>query len=84
LHAIGGGADTETETGLTIQPMDKEHLAFIVLPGNNSGLIREALLRRSHKWRECQSMQDPCFHFKWQPVSWGIKFEQLGSNIVPG
>lgn len=55
----------EGAEGMVIQPMDKDYLAFIVLPGNNSGLIRDALLRRSHKWKECSSSQDPCFHFKW-------------------
>ena len=45
----------EEVEGMVIQPMDKDYLAFIVLPGNNSGLIRDALLRRSHKWKECSS-----------------------------
>jgi hypothetical protein len=52
LNAMMNGEEGE---GLTVQPMDREHLAFIVLPGNNSGLIKDALLRRSWKWRECTS-----------------------------
>lgn len=64
--------------------MNQEYLYFIVLPGNNSGLIRDALLRRSHKWRECSTMTDQYFHFKWQPVSYGIRFDQLGQAIAPG
>jgi hypothetical protein len=33
----------EESEGIVIQPMDKDYLAFIVVPGNNSGLIRDAL-----------------------------------------
>ena len=57
--------------------MNPNFLMFIVLPGNNSGLIRDAMLRRSHKWLESASMTDTCYHFKWQPVSYGIRFDQI-------
>lgn len=60
--------------------MNPGMLKFVVLPGNNSGLIREALLRRSHKWEET-TPTDTTYHFKWQPVSYGIKFDQVGSQI---
>jgi hypothetical protein len=51
-------------------------LKFIVLPGNNSKLIKDALLRRSHKFIETLPT-DSTYHFKWQPVSYGIRFESL-------
>jgi len=35
--------------------MNPNYLLFIVIPGNNSGLIRDAMLRRNHKWRESTS-----------------------------
>jgi len=54
--------------------MNPNYLKFVVLPGNNSRLIREAMLRRSSKWIET-SAGDPFYHFKWQPVSYGIKFD---------
>lgn len=41
------------------------------------------MLRRSHKWVETSST-DNHYHFKWQPVSYGIKFDQIGSYIPHG
>lgn len=41
------------------------------------------MLRRSGKWREATSYNDHTCHFRWQPVSWGIKFDQLGNLINP-
>ena len=49
---------------------------FIVVPGNNSGLIRKALERRDW-WIEIPPVHS-MYNFKWQPVSYGIKFERLG------
>lgn len=49
---------------------------FIVVPGNNSGLIRKALERRDW-WIEIPPVHS-MYNFKWQPVSAGIKFERLG------
>eukprot|EP00347_Sterkiella_histriomuscorum_P015512 403356749 len=66
-----------------VLPMNPNYLKFVVLPGNNSRLIKEALLRRGHKWIETVA-QDPFYHFKWQPVSYGIKFEQISTPIVQG
>lgn len=64
-------------------PMNPNYLKFVVLPGNNSKLIKDAMLRRSHKWIETTA-NDPYYHFKWQPVSYGIKFDQLGMNNGQG
>jgi hypothetical protein len=63
--------------------VNQSYLYFTVIPGNNSGLIRDAMLRRSNKWREASSFNDPTCHFRWQPVSYGLKFDQLGSLINP-
>ena len=49
---------------------------FIVVAGNNSGLVRKALERRDW-WIEIPSVHS-MYNFKWQPVSSGIKFERLG------
>ncbi|CDW81438.1 tubulin-tyrosine ligase family protein [Stylonychia lemnae] len=64
----------------TYLPMNPNFLKFVVLAGNNSKLIKDAMLRRSHKWIEAVA-SDPYFHFKWQPVSYGIKFEQVSTQI---
>jgi hypothetical protein len=48
---------------------------FIVVGGNNSGLLRKALDRRNW-WIEIPAVHS-MFNFKWQPVSSGIKFERL-------
>jgi hypothetical protein len=55
-------------------PTSANYLKFVVLPGNNSRLIREALMRRSHRWVETVAA-DTTYHFKWQPVSYGIRFD---------
>jgi hypothetical protein len=49
---------------------------FIVVAGNNSGLIRKALERRDW-WIEIPPVHS-MYNFKWQPVSAGIKFERFG------
>ena len=49
---------------------------FIIVPGNNSGLVRKALERRSW-WIEIQPVHS-MFNFKWQPFSTGLKFGRLG------
>ena len=49
---------------------------FIVTQGNNSGLIKKAMLRRSW-WIEIQPVHT-LFNFKWQPESKGINYNRLG------
>jgi hypothetical protein len=49
---------------------------FIVAPGNNSQLVRKAMNGRSW-WIEIQPVHS-LFNFKWQPTSWGLKFDRLG------
>ena len=46
------------------------------MPGNNSGLVRKAIERRDW-WIEIPPVHS-MYNFKWQPVSYGIKFERLG------
>lgn len=47
-----------------------------MVPGNNSGLVRKAIERRDW-WIEIPSVHS-MYNFKWQPVSYGIKFDRLG------
>jgi hypothetical protein len=51
---------------------------FVIVSGNNSGLVRKCMLLRSERWEETNSF-DKLFNFKWQPVSWGINFEAHNS-----
>ena len=48
---------------------------YIVTPGNNSKLIRESMKRRPW-WVEIPNV-DSAFNFKWQPVSYRMKFREL-------
>jgi len=64
-------------------PNNPNFLKFVVLPGNNSKLIRDAMLKRGHRWIETTS-SDTQYHFKWAPVSYGVKFDQLSTNIPIG
>lgn len=50
-------------------------LKYIVVSGNNSGLIREAMQKRQ-QWIEIPNINS-IFNFKWQPVSTGIRFDEL-------
>lgn len=50
-------------------------LKYIVTSGNNSKLIREAMKRRPW-WVEIPNV-DSVFNFKWQPVSYRMKFRDL-------
>ena len=51
---------------------------FIITPGNNSKLIREALKRRSW-WVEIPNF-NTVFNFKWQPTSYKLKYKDLGKE----
>ena len=53
-----------------------------MLTGNNSALIRTAMARRKEFWLETTS-SDPHYHFKWQPCSYGLKYDFLGKEIKP-
>ena len=48
---------------------------FSVIEGNNCGLVRSALLRRD--WWIQIPIVHSLYNFRWQPVSYGIKFEML-------
>ena len=51
---------------------------YIVTSGNNSKLIREAMSKRNW-WVEIPNV-DSVFNFKWQPVSYRMKFRELGKK----
>lgn len=51
---------------------------YIVTNGNNSKLIRDAMRQRSW-WVEIPNV-DSAFNFKWQPVSYRMKFRDLDSK----
>lgn len=54
---------------------------FIVTAGNNSGMIRKAMQKRSW-WIEIQPVHT-LFNFKWQPTSCGINYNRLGNQTRP-
>ncbi len=49
---------------------------YIVAKGNSSHLVSQALALRNYDWVETHNF-NTLFHFKWSPVSCGIKFERL-------
>ena len=61
-------------------PSNPFKLRYAVIPGNNSRLIKLAMQKRAQYWEETTN-QDPHFHFRWQAVSSGIKFENIGKEI---
>jgi hypothetical protein len=46
---------------------DTDHLKFIIVPGNNSKLIKEAMKQRKG-WIECPPFNS-VYNFKWCPTS---------------
>ncbi|CAI2373826.1 unnamed protein product [Moneuplotes crassus] len=56
----------------------KNKYKYIVTPGNNSNLIREAMQQRNW-WVEIPNV-DSAFNFKWQPVSFRMKFRKLSQK----
>ena len=53
---------------------------FVITPGNNSKLIREAMKKRWW-WIEIPNINS-LFNFKWQPFSKGIKFNELNLGLM--
>lgn len=49
---------------------------YIITPGNNSNIIREAMKQRKW-WVEIPNFNN-VFNFKWQPTSCRLKFKELG------
>ena len=55
---------------------------FLIYKGNNSELLREALLRRQ-KWVEGPYDRPAAFNFLWKPTSSGIQYELFKSTNRP-
>ncbi len=53
-----------------------ESYSFVIAFGNNSGIIRRCFERRMDYWKEAPTFSR-IFHFKWQPFSKGLIFDQL-------
>lgn len=63
-------------------PLDPNKLRFSVVMENNARLIKVAMARRKDFWLET-TVNDPHFHFKWSPRSYGMKFDIVGKDIAP-
>eukprot|EP01022_Parablepharisma_sp_SALTPOND_P013287 TRINITY_DN1768_c0_g1_i1.p1 TRINITY_DN1768_c0_g1~~TRINITY_DN1768_c0_g1_i1.p1 ORF type:complete len:716 (+),score=63.40 TRINITY_DN1768_c0_g1_i1:921-3068(+) len=48
---------------------------FVIMPGNNSQIIRRCMEKRVD-WKEAPGFCS-IFHFKWQPFSKGLRFDQI-------
>lgn len=59
---------------------NKYKLRFSVQDGNNSRVIRNAMLKRYEFWEET-TKSDPHYHFKWTPVGSSIKYESVGREV---
>ena len=55
---------------------------FLIYKGNNSELLRDALLRRN-KWVEGPYDRPAAFNFLWKPTSGGIAYDCLKHNNRP-
>lgn len=59
---------------------NKYKLRFSVQDGNNSRVIRNAMLKRYEFWEET-TKADPHYHFKWTPVGSSIKYDSVGREV---
>ena len=55
-----------------------DRFKYVIMPGNNSRLIKEAMQRRDW-WIETPPFNS-MFNFKWQPFSNGIRFDNVTSH----
>ena len=55
-----------------------DRFKYVIMPGNNSRLIKEAMQRRDW-WIETPPFNS-MFNFKWKPFSQGIRFENVTSQ----
>jgi len=53
--------------------------SYIICPGNNSGIVKRCMDLRLERWEETHDF-DTLFHFKWHPVSRGIKFDLVNTH----
>mmetsp|Transcript_41433 Transcript_41433/g.63210 ORF Transcript_41433/g.63210 Transcript_41433/m.63210 type:complete len:83 (+) Transcript_41433:517-765(+) len=61
---INDQAKLRSEAIAAAPPSNPHKLRFSVATGNNSRLIRNAMLKRSLFWEETTN-HDPHFHFRW-------------------
>jgi len=58
--------------------VQNESYKYIILPGNNSGVIKRCMQVRTD-WEETANF-NTMFNFKWQQTSQGIRFDQISTN----
>jgi hypothetical protein len=75
---IQGASDFKEKSKVAFSNIYSNKYKYIVTPGNNSKLIREAMKTRPW-WVEIPNV-DSAFNFKWQPVSFRMKFRELGNR----
>lgn len=59
--------------------MKEEPYKYIVIRGNNSGLVKRCLDNREGNWVEISS-NNTLFNFKWIPFSKNIRFDYLTTH----
>lgn len=73
-----GLSDSKENAKIAFSNIYSNKLKYIVTSGNNSKLIREAMNTRPW-WVEIPNI-DSAFNFKWQPVSFRMKFRELNTK----
>lgn len=80
LGDLDGQAKLRSQAIKQAPPLDPNKLRYAITSGNNSALIRTAMKRRREFWLET-TPSDPHYHFRWQPTSYGLKFDAIGKEI---
>jgi hypothetical protein len=78
--AHGIPSASKTQTKLVISDGNTSQYKYIVMPGNNSRIIKEAMEKRDW-WVETHPFSS-LYNFKWKPDSNGIRFDQLSSQTT--
>lgn len=73
-----GLSDSKDNSKIAFSNIYSNKFKYIVTSGNNSKLIREAMNTRPW-WVEIPNV-DTAFNFKWQPVSFRMKFRELNTK----
>lgn len=68
--------NAKSHSDLKKVPNKEKCFYYIIVPGNNSLLVKNSMAHRTN-WRECSSSATSMFNFKWQQSSIGVDFNNF-------
>ena len=76
------GTNSGVQTGKSYPAGGSRLYKFQIMPGNNSQLVREVMVKsgRARHWSEVPNQTSSHYQFRWAPVSKQVNFERLSFN----